>query len=388
MRLFPVLALSLLLAAGLAGCGSKEDEVPPDSDSDLVQDPTEERGWEISLDRLGHRVKLQVASDPNDPDSDDDGLPDHYELVLGLDARDADSDRDGLSDCQEAYHSVLAQCQAAGRDPERARELEASRDGGTGTDSRNADSDPGQSRYVNNTLGFRDEDGNRIAVPWGDGIADGAELAGYTVTVRGQERHVRTDPRVGDSDGDGIDEGEEAFVYGSDPTVVDTDGDGCMDGRDIFPDRRDRYTPGLSRFTLKTEAAPGSGADVRILLVLYDNITSAPAGQGVFHAAKGDSVNLTALNPPPLRPGSCSAAPFDAWILLQLVATDNQGASRILDITSQSHPGASGGDPGAVWWNPRDGTFAATARGPALPTPVVLSGRDAELSLLPRILFD
>jgi len=387
VRIFAAAAICLLLASALAGCSGQKDDGPADTDGDLIEDPTEEGGWGITLERLGQRVKLQVSSDPDDPDSDDDGLPDHYELVLGLDPRDGDSDRDGLSDCQEAYHSDLAKCLAAGTDPDQAKALANVHDGGTGTDSRNADSDPGQGRYVDNVLGFRNENGTRISVPWGDGIPDGTEVAGYEVTVHGEKRFVRTDPRRGDSDGDGIDDGEEAFVYASDPTVVDTDGDGCMDGRDLVPDRTDRYALGILSFTLHNESRPGAGADIRLLAVLYDNVTSMPAADATFHARKGTATNLTSLNPPAVRPGACSAAPFDAWILLQLVAMDTGAQSRILDISSQSAPNGTGGDPASLWWNPRDGTYSWTLRGTPLATPVVLAGRDAQLTLQPQILL-
>ena len=50
---------------------------------------------------MQHRVTT-FSSNPNDPDSDDDGLGDAAEAALGLDAYDPDSDDDGITDDVEA----------------------------------------------------------------------------------------------------------------------------------------------------------------------------------------------------------------------------------------------------------------------------------------------
>jgi lysophospholipase L1-like esterase len=56
----------------------------------------------------------------------------------------------------------------------------------------------------------------------GDGIYDFAE------TLFG------TDPNFKDTDGDGISDGDEVFIYRTDPTKIDTDGDGISDFDEIF----------------------------------------------------------------------------------------------------------------------------------------------------------
>lgn len=75
----------------------------------------------------------------------------------------------------------------------------------------------------------------------GDGLTDGDEVAGWTITVdeRGYglsvsadlltERAVTSDPTKADSDGDGLNDREE-FLERSDPMRADTDGDGLNDG--------------------------------------------------------------------------------------------------------------------------------------------------------------
>ncbi len=58
----------------------------------------------------------------------------------------------------------------------------------------------------------------------GDGLNDGMEVFVY-----------HTDLTVADTDGDGLDDGEECFVWHTDPTRADSDGDGVPDGLDTMP---------------------------------------------------------------------------------------------------------------------------------------------------------
>ena len=105
-----------------------------------------------------------------DPDSDDDGLTDGEEVILGTDPFDADSDDDGLTDGQEV--EVY------------------------GTDPLDPDTD-------------------------NDGLNDGDEIA------------AGTDPFDADSDDDGLSDGDEVHVYGTDPLDPDTDDDGLTDGLEV-----------------------------------------------------------------------------------------------------------------------------------------------------------
>jgi len=103
-----------------------------------------------------------------DPDSDDDGLTDGEEAVLGTDPFNPDTDGDGLTDGQEV--EVY------------------------GTDPLDPDTD-------------------------NDGLTDGEEVA------------LGTDPLDPDTDGDGLMDGLEVDL-GLDPLNPDTDGDGIPDGQD------------------------------------------------------------------------------------------------------------------------------------------------------------
>ncbi len=119
-----VCGFALLLA--FAGCGDDDsmvldggsDATTPDSggedadapdvpegddrDGDGLTNDQETEGWDIAVDRigLGDTVMIRVTSDPDDPDSDDDGLSDMQEY-LRTNPMEADTDGDGLSDRDE-----------------------------------------------------------------------------------------------------------------------------------------------------------------------------------------------------------------------------------------------------------------------------------------------
>ncbi|HRE89552.1 MAG TPA: hypothetical protein PK095_10460, partial [Myxococcota bacterium] len=101
------------------------------------------------------------------------------------------------------------------------------------------------------------DDGGKLIDPRadsdGDGIADGEEIAGWIVTVDGngfavgsvgvdsagnpvkealEVREVTSDPRYADTDGDGLNDGEERVIK-SDPRRIDTDGDTLSDFEEV-----------------------------------------------------------------------------------------------------------------------------------------------------------
>ncbi|MFY9826791.1 MAG: Ig-like domain-containing protein [Thermoanaerobaculia bacterium] len=119
---------------------------------------------------LAASLPLTIASGA---DSDNDGMPDAWEIAHGLDPNNPadaaqDPDGDGLSNLQEFF---------------------------AGTDPHNADTD-------------------------GDGLSDSRELA------------LGTDPLNPDTDGDGLSDGQEVAL-GTDPHNADTDGDGIPDGQEV-----------------------------------------------------------------------------------------------------------------------------------------------------------
>ncbi|WGL16319.1 PQQ-binding-like beta-propeller repeat protein [Microbulbifer bruguierae] len=126
-------------------------------------------------------------------DSDNDGLPDWWEVANGLDAHsadDADSDTDG--DNLTAAEEFVLSTRANNADTDGDAVTDGDEVLVHGTDPLNPDSD-------------------------GDGLKDGEELA------------LGTDPGNVDSDGDGLGDREEANVYFTNPLSSDTDGDGMAD---------------------------------------------------------------------------------------------------------------------------------------------------------------
>ncbi|WP_437813561.1 isopeptide-forming domain-containing fimbrial protein [Sorangium sp. So ce1078] len=171
-----------------------------DSDGDEIDDPTE----------------LEAGTDPNDADSDDDGVPDGDEPDFDEDsdedglinALDPDSDNDGLYDGTElglpcdnpATSAAAGHCRADGDE------------GATKTDPLDADSDDG-------------------------GVSDGDE----DFDLDGVIDEGETDPNNGDddappadTDGDGLSDDLEETI-GSDPNDADTDDDGALDGQEPNP---------------------------------------------------------------------------------------------------------------------------------------------------------
>lgn len=117
------------------------------------------------------------------PDSDGDGLPDHYEESLGTDPNKFDTDGDGLSDGFEDLWSA--------------------------TNPLKQDS-------------------------FNDGVSDSELDLDNDGLKMQQEYNLGTDPLLTDTDYDGIDDGTEVHLNGTDPLKKDTDGDGINDGGELM----------------------------------------------------------------------------------------------------------------------------------------------------------
>ena len=137
---------------------------------------------DADLDRLADADEALFGTDPNDADSDDDGLLDGVEVAEGLDPQDPtdadlDEDGDGLTNREEIDV--------------------------TGTDRLVADTD-------------------------GDGLSDGDEVS-----------TTATDPLDADTDDDGLSDGDELTLHGSDPLLFDTDAGGASDATEVLLDLTD-----------------------------------------------------------------------------------------------------------------------------------------------------
>ncbi len=161
------------------------------------------------------------GTDPNNPDSDGDGLLDGAEVNLyATDPSHTDSDRDGLLDGDEI--NVYA-TNPAKRDTDGDGLWDGDEVNVHGTNPNHADTD-------------------------GDGLLDSYELAkGFDPLVGGEETQdpdldgldnlgeqaAGTDPFNADSDGDRLLDGAEVVQHGTNPLDSDSDNDGFFDDAEI-----------------------------------------------------------------------------------------------------------------------------------------------------------
>ena len=194
-------------------------------------DPTQ---WDSDGDGINDKEELDAGSDPlvaeqsATTDSDGDGLTDLEESQLGTDKDKADTDGDGMPDGWEHTYGLnpLSDDASGDKDSDGLTNLEEYQQG---TDPSKADSD-------------------------GDGMPDGWEvdhgLDPLSTADAAEDKDgdglsnlhecmLGTDPAVADSDSDGLNDGvEDANQNGvldegeTNPAKADSDGDGLSDGRE------------------------------------------------------------------------------------------------------------------------------------------------------------
>ncbi len=192
-----------------------------------------------------HNGKVDASEcDPNDDDTDDDGLGDEDEWKnLSLDPLDPDSDADGLWDGLEMGVTVgLAGTDLAlfvpDNDPKNQTDPTNDDTDGDGLLDGFEDRDHDGARDSNETnANLTDTDG--------DSLEDGDEDANadHIVNVNEDNEYTETDPLCNDTDADGLldggtsgeDEDSDAVVDEgeTDPKKQDTDGDGLSDGIEL-----------------------------------------------------------------------------------------------------------------------------------------------------------
>ena len=215
-------------------------------------DPLDPNDDDTDGDGLSNREEAEIGTDPNLADSDGDGYSDGEELILGADPLDLDSDDDGWPDAEE--REALSDTDEDGLiniiDPDSDNDglpdgLEAGvnepiadthiaagyfipdSDPNTTTDPLDPDSDHGgiidgiEDRNRNGRFDVGERDPNRQA----DDDTDSDGLLDIT------EINLGTDPAHSDSDGDGAADGVEVNA-GLDPLDRDSDDDGLIDGLD------------------------------------------------------------------------------------------------------------------------------------------------------------
>jgi Bacterial TSP3 repeat len=164
-------------------------------------------GFLSSTDKLFVRLEHAYipSSDPDGDDYDGDSLSNVDEVTLhDTDPLKLDTDDDGMDDGWEIANSL---------DP---------RDGGSIDPLNGADGDFDEDGLSNLYEYYCGANPN-VADTDGDGLSDGDELYVYG-----------TSPTWDDTDGDYLNDGDEVTIYGTDPAKWDTDEDFLSDGYEIF----------------------------------------------------------------------------------------------------------------------------------------------------------
>lgn len=240
------LAALLVTAGFLAGCTSEDRGGLP---SDVQR-----QGWTINVTYPnGTTLEYRSDSDPEREDTDDDGINDFQEFQRGTDARKIDTDGDGLLDGTN-------QCPDEGSDrAERFRN----------NDILERPDEPGcflgetpievhdLREHLNPTDAFT-SDSPQI----GNGLSDGEEIRGWEVQVVGGDAyHVWSNPKVPDTDGEGLHDGLEKQLS-TDPQAEDTDDDGFRDLEDAAPLGNLVVELELTTIDLKQGQGIGGGAEL------------------------------------------------------------------------------------------------------------------------------
>lgn len=249
-----LLCLFSLTALRARAESDEDDDRDGLSDARELELGTDPHRMDTDGDYLTDGAEVARGTDPRSADTDRDGLPDYSELfVHGTNPRLKDTDEGGSIDGEE----VLVD----GTDPVNAQDdhLDSDDDGLPNERERVLGTDPFMSDSDHDLLSDGAEDKNhdakrsddetdpKRADTDGDGLSDGVEVLVYHSdplerdsdadgVVDGDEHALRAegadclDPALPDSDQDGLSDGEELMqAPQSDPCRADSDGDGIYD---------------------------------------------------------------------------------------------------------------------------------------------------------------
>lgn len=186
------------------------------------------------MDGLGKCLEKEIGTDPNNPDTDGDGLTDGEEyLTYKTNPLKVDTDSDGLNDYDEVKvyktNPLIADTDGDGlTDGDEVMKYK--------TDPLKADTDGDGLSDGNEVMKYKTDP--LKADTDGDGLKDGQEVNGVNVELKivGQPvetKLFKTDPLKSDTDADGLSDYDEVMVYKTNPLVVDTDGGTIGDGVEV-----------------------------------------------------------------------------------------------------------------------------------------------------------
>lgn len=250
------LAIAFLLGSLLAGCTGSDD-------GDGLDEKVEKRGWSVLVIYPdGAQDAYTATSDPGREDTDDDGLNDFQEFLVGADPTLVDTDRDRLADgpmlCPAAGSQLAAAVAAAQLLPHPDR----------------GDCYLGEARWE--LLGVRIETKPTSAHTdtgpgLDDGLSDSEEIVGWDVNLHGSAHHVFSNPSFTsvDTDSDGLHDGNER-LHGLDPRTMDTDGDGESDLEDAAPLGNLVLSLDIESANVKVDRQLGGGVRFKVVLMSGD----------------------------------------------------------------------------------------------------------------------
>jgi outer membrane protein OmpA-like peptidoglycan-associated protein len=190
---------------GIEGFASNNVAIGVDLGATNFSDGVELRDNNSMDGYVSAKLSLNYFFGRSDGDDDDqDGLTNGQERKIGTNPQNPDTDGDGLSDGDEIRKDKT--------NPLR-----------TDTDSDGLSDGDEVLKYQTNPTKY-DTDG--------DGLPDGEEVTKF-----------HTDPNKPDTDGDGLTDGDEVRRYHTDPLKVDTDGDGLTDSDEVKVYRTDPVNP-------------------------------------------------------------------------------------------------------------------------------------------------
>ena len=231
---------------------------PPDTTVETAETTTAvATETDLDADNYPDALEWEVGLDPNNPDTDGDGVADGDEVnIYGTDPLNWDTDGDGVSDGEELFGimadplvwndvSTDSSTQALEQETAPAPAQSFAQQGEVVTLGQQASEDVTAASDAAAALGT----GNASAAPGTvtrDGVS-GISLLGpdgtYNVSesdldgdnyADALEVEIGLDPSNPDTDGDGVADGDEFTVYGTDPFTWDSDGDGLSDGEELF----------------------------------------------------------------------------------------------------------------------------------------------------------
>lgn len=336
-----LLAISLFLVAVFSGCFGGGDEEPAASwtvtvtHADGTQSSHEVQSWDLGTDRdkddMADQQEMLQKTDPDDPDTDGDGLLDGPSVTVSSDDERAEEWIDlGIVYIENGSGGYDFQ----GEYPHGSTVLKA-------------DSDE-------------------------DGIPDGEEVRGYTVDVLGEERFVQTSPRSLDTSGDGIPDGVSRAA-GLDPTTRDTDGDGVEDHNDLDPFRDLEIG-----FNVASIELTGDGASRSIYF--HVQIPGDPYISDVVPVPRGEETSGDPFDSPLLdaddRGGSFMGGEFNLTFSVTALAEEGGETVRV-DLFS----GTTGSESVIGRFDVRTGVLRILQGGETVAWPDRFEGQDGRVDL-------